>query len=570
MARPPTTRRSPVEASAVTPSPACTVALRTSSARADRVRAARRIAAANGCVEPVSAPAASDRTRATSSSPVLPSRPPAPMGSTATISGSPSRTVPRALSTAMFADPARSKARGSLYVMPLARAARCARAKCSATSDTRPFAPNAIAAADIAASTCTGVAFVANVATPTSSAATGTPRSTVWRRTRAVGAATSMRAAGTDRSLTQARSRPDHVVVMRRRLETTRAPATSGSPSRLATSTVAPSHGRTRASPAVTIASTPTISPASTTMGSPGRMSAAGSSIVSSPWMARTRTSRARSTASRATCTRSRERPTVVSIAIATAHASPANTAMATARGSDTACAHHAAATAPRPARERRDGCGSDGSRRERWTRSASAAHAKTTSGTRATSATAPSRPIAGASTPATMPRPSMTAVAPSERRSGTAACAGALRAVPSRPRPRLAGRRERRMRVCRGGPIDAADRPMAVGPSVRPGGPNRARRGATSEFTGHRGLPLGWGHTSATVELLDRRHGRSRRKRRRRRVDGRSKTGGLRSRRWRVRTRTRPPAAARSARPPLEAARFARRYSCLHDARQK
>ena len=89
-----------------------------------------------------------------------------------------------------------------------------------------------------------------------------------------------MRADGTERSLTHARSRPDHVVVMRRRLETTRAPATSGSPSRRTTSTLAPCHGTTRASPAVTIASTPTTSPASTRIGSPGRTSAAGSSIA--------------------------------------------------------------------------------------------------------------------------------------------------------------------------------------------------------------------------------------------------------------------------------------------------
>ncbi len=111
---------------------------------------------------------------------------------------------------------------------------------------------------------------------------------------------------------------------MRRRLETTREPATTGSPSRLVTSTRAPSQGTTRASPAVTMASTPTSSPASTTTCSPGRTSATGRSIVSSPWMARTRASRARSTRSRASCIRTRARPMVVSTAMATAHASPA------------------------------------------------------------------------------------------------------------------------------------------------------------------------------------------------------------------------------------------------------
>ena len=72
-------------------------------------------------------------------------------------------------------------------------------------------------------------------------------------------------------------------------------------------------------------------------------------------------------------------------------------------------------------ARRREDdetGAGRTDRARTRWTRTASATQANTTRGTRATSATAPSKPMAGANTPATMPRPSMTAVAPSERRS--------------------------------------------------------------------------------------------------------------------------------------------------------
>src|ERR1019366_3310955 len=108
---------------------------------------------------------------------------------------------------------------------------------------------------------------------------------------------------------------------------------------------------------------------------------------------------------------------TVVSTAIATAHASPAKTAMATACGSTVACAQHAATTAPPAGARTTNGCGSDGSRPTRWTRRASAAQANTTSGRRATSATAPRSPMAGAKTPATMPAPSMTAVARSAPR---------------------------------------------------------------------------------------------------------------------------------------------------------
>ena len=62
-ARPPTTSCSPAALNAVTPSPSCTLALRTLSVRTARARAARKIADANGCSETASAPAASDKTR---------------------------------------------------------------------------------------------------------------------------------------------------------------------------------------------------------------------------------------------------------------------------------------------------------------------------------------------------------------------------------------------------------------------------------------------------------------------------------------------------------------------------
>ncbi len=320
--------------------------------------------------------------------------------------------MPRALKTATFAEPARSKALASLYVMPLASPSRCARAKWSAANETSALPPNAIAPAHAAASTCAGDAFEAYAATPTTTAATGAPRSTVCRSRLTVGAATSTRADGIESSLTHARSRPDQVVVMRRRLETTRAPATSGSPSRFTISIVAPSQGTTRASPAVTIASTPTSSPASTTIASPARTSEAGSSRVSSPWIAFTRASSARSTLRRAASTRTRARPTIASTAIAAADARPAKIAMVTARGSDAACAQHAATIAPPVGARTTSGCGSDGSRPVRWTRKARATHATTASGSRATSATEPSSPIAGTKAPDTRPSPSRNAVA--------------------------------------------------------------------------------------------------------------------------------------------------------------
>ncbi len=112
--------------------------------------------------------------------------------------------------------------------MPLASASRWARAKCSATKDAIAFEPKAIAPAHVVARISTGVALAANAATPTSAAATGAPRSMVWRSARVVGDATSIRAAGTESSRIHARSRPDQVVVIRSRLETTRAPATTG------------------------------------------------------------------------------------------------------------------------------------------------------------------------------------------------------------------------------------------------------------------------------------------------------------------------------------------------------
>src|ERR1700721_2311975 len=72
--------------------------------------------------------------------------------------------------------------------MPLASASSWARAKSSATRDETALAPNAVAPAHIAARICTGVAFAEKAAMPTSSAATGLPRSTVCRSARADGA----------------------------------------------------------------------------------------------------------------------------------------------------------------------------------------------------------------------------------------------------------------------------------------------------------------------------------------------------------------------------------------------
>ena len=242
-----------------------------------------------------------------------------------------------------------------------------------------------------------------NVAMPTSPAATADPRSTLCRRTRAVGAATSIRV-DDDRSFTHARSRPDHVVVIRRRLDTTRAPATTGSPSRLTTSALASSQGRTRASPAITCASTPTSSPASTTICSPGRTSAAGSSTVSSPWITRTRTSSAWRMRSRPASRRTRARATRRSTASADDDARPAKTATPTACGACSACAQNDAATPAAVGTRTTSRWGSAASRRATATRNASAAHATTTKSNRTCSAIEPSRPMAGASTPAAIP----------------------------------------------------------------------------------------------------------------------------------------------------------------------
>ena len=394
MARPPTTRRSPVDASAVTPSPACTVALRTSVG-----------ARAAACARPAGWPrrtggwTPSPRPRRATGRERPRRRPrsrgPAPIGSTATISGSPSSTVPRALSTAMFADPARSKARGSLYVMPLASASRWARAKCSADerrqtpSRRTPWPPRDIAARIFDGRRVRGHRRHADEQRRHRYAALdGVAQDARGRR----GHVDPRR--GTDRSLTHARSRPDHVVVMRRRFDRTRAPATSGSPSRRATSTRAPSQGTTRASPAVTIASTPTTSPAS------------DDDRLARPHVARGQLDR------------------VVALDGAHAHVELARSTPSRAAARDRASARRSprprsprarpAPRAPRwtpPADRRRPAptkrppaappagasatsqCGSDGSRRERCTRTASAAHAKTTSGTRATSATAPEQP---------------------------------------------------------------------------------------------------------------------------------------------------------------------------------
>ncbi len=57
--------------------------------------------------------------------------------------------MPRAFRTAVSAAPARSKARASLYTIPLARASKCARAKCIATNEEAALAAKAIAVADI-------------------------------------------------------------------------------------------------------------------------------------------------------------------------------------------------------------------------------------------------------------------------------------------------------------------------------------------------------------------------------------------------------------------------------------
>ena len=105
-ARLPTQSSSPVDATAVTPSPGCDVGLRTPSGRIWRARAARRIAMAIGCPSARSAPAARARTSLGSS---LLAAPPQP-ASTSASSGSPSRSVPRAQNIATATRPARSHA----------------------------------------------------------------------------------------------------------------------------------------------------------------------------------------------------------------------------------------------------------------------------------------------------------------------------------------------------------------------------------------------------------------------------------------------------------------------------
>src|SRR5579862_8135969 len=110
--------------------------------------------------------------------------------------------------------------------MPLDSASRWAREKWRAAKDATDLVPNAMAPAHAVARISTVVALAAKAATPTRAAAMGAPRSVVRRRARVVGDAISMRAEGTERRRIQARSLPARVVVIRRRLETTRAPAT--------------------------------------------------------------------------------------------------------------------------------------------------------------------------------------------------------------------------------------------------------------------------------------------------------------------------------------------------------
>ncbi len=219
-----------------------------------------------------------------------------------------------------------------------------------------------------------------------------------------MGDPTSMRPLEAASSFTHARSRPDHVVMRRRRLVSTRAPATIGSPSRLTTSTCASSQGVTRASPAVTVASTPTVSPASTTTCSPGRTSDAGTIIVCSPRTTRTLTSSSARRRSRAWTTRARPRATRCSMAIPAAHVRPARTAIEAIWASFTRAPQHAANTAPAAGARVTSGWGSARSRRERAKCATSAAKLARTRGNRATSPDGPSRLRAGTSAPSATP----------------------------------------------------------------------------------------------------------------------------------------------------------------------
>ena len=211
---------------------------------------------------------------------------------------------------------------------------------------------------------------------------------------------------------------------MRSRLETTRAPATTGSPSRS-------DHLDRRAEPGddARLAGGDDAVDADDLPGlDDDRLArthvAEGTSADVSPWMARTRTSSARSIAVRAACTLARPRETVVSTAMAAAHARPARTTIAVARGSDTA----APRTPPQPrggGQRTTSRCGSDDCVRCA-ARGARAPPRSRRQRGRAGSATGASSPSAGTKTPAMIPTPSMASVAPSESVGRRSEAAGA------------------------------------------------------------------------------------------------------------------------------------------------
>src|SRR5579863_3941420 len=112
--------------------------------------------------------------------------------------------------------------------MPDERASMWAREKCRAANEATDLVPKEMAPAQAVARISTAVALAAKAATPTRAPAMGAPRSVVSRKARVVGDATSMRAAGTESRRIQARSLPAQVVDIRRRLDMTRDPATTG------------------------------------------------------------------------------------------------------------------------------------------------------------------------------------------------------------------------------------------------------------------------------------------------------------------------------------------------------
>ena len=109
------------------------------------------------------------------------------------------------------------------------------------------------------------------------------PRPARAREARATRAWTSARRRGSSVSRVHARSRPVYDALTRTLPEMTRAPERSASPSRRLTDSIAPSHGRTTASPATMFPSTDSRSPASTEISSPGLSVTLGLARLESP-----------------------------------------------------------------------------------------------------------------------------------------------------------------------------------------------------------------------------------------------------------------------------------------------